>query len=121
MNTFNMNGILWTIKIVDNSFNDNNYLVDRTGTLTIATTDPETHSVYIDNRLTYDQLIPVLIHELSHCCMISYGLINDVHRIINQEKYIEMEEWICNFVMKHGYEILQSVSNIINSLYLHPL
>ena len=53
--------------------------------------------------------------------MISYGLINDVHRIINQEKYIEMEEWICNFVMKHGYEILQSVSNIINSLYLHPL
>lgn len=97
-----MNGYLWRAILVDSK---SNYLVDRTGTLTVATTDPSTHTVYLSNRLSGDFLVTVLLHELGHVVMISYNMLDEIHRTVYPEKWIEAEEWICNFIANYGRKI----------------
>lgn len=88
-------------------------LVDRTGTLTVATTDPNTRCVYISNALSGDLLNRVLIHELGHCVMISYNLLDDIHRMVYPEYWVEMEEWICNFIADYGLQIFTAAYQIL--------
>lgn len=54
-------------------------LMDRTGTHTVATTDPIIRTVYLSSDLHDGMLVKVLIHELGHCAMISFNLIEDIH------------------------------------------
>lgn len=95
MNTFFMNGHFWKVKFVDPY---SPMLVDRTNSLTVATTDPETHCVYLSNNLYGDFLKTVLLHELGHCALFSFDLLSDIHRI-------EAEEWVCNFIADYGEKI----------------
>lgn len=100
-----MNGIPWRVMIVDQ--NDPR-LVDRTNTLTVGTTDPLNHMVYISNAIYGNFFIKVLLHELSHCAMVSFNLIDDIHRMVKPECRIEAEEWICNFMADYGFKIYSS-------------
>lgn len=101
---FYMNGYLWTIEFID-PFSPE--LIDRTGEQRVATTDPLTHTVYLSNLLHGDFLQRVLLHELGHCVMISYGLLDEIHRMIIPKYWIEMEEWICNFIADYGKEVFR--------------
>lgn len=102
MNSFFMNGYLWRIKFV----NPNSpLLVDRTGVLTVATTDPKAQCIYLSSKLTGDFLLTVLVHELGHCAMFSFNLLDDIHRMVNPEHWIEAEEWVCNFIADYGLTI----------------
>lgn len=83
-------------------------LIDRTGVLTVATTDPLEHRIYIANNLSYDFTVKVFIHELGHAAMVSFGLLEDVRRMVKPEYIIEMEEWICNLIADHGNAIYQA-------------
>ena len=105
-NYFFMNGYLWKIVKVD-PFNP--MLMDRTGRKTVATTDPNTRTVYLSSELIGDFLIKVLIHELGHCTMISFGLLKDIHRMVYPEKWIEAEEWVCNFIADYGLMIFSII------------
>lgn len=89
-------------------------LIDRTGRLRLATTDPRTRTVYLSNSLAGSFLSTVLIHELSHCAMISYGLISDIHGAVNPELWYEAEEWICNFLADYGEEIFATSKSILS-------
>lgn len=88
-------------------------LVDRTGNKTVATTDPLTRCIYLSNSLEGDFLNRVLIHELGHCVMISYDLIQDIHRMVKPRYWIEMEEWICNFIADYGVQVFQKAYDIL--------
>lgn len=88
-------------------------LVDRTGKLTVATTDPQTRCVYLSTNLNGDFLNRVLIHELGHCAMISYGLLDDIHRMVKPEYWIEAEEWVCNFMADYGVKIFSEAYRIL--------
>lgn len=88
-------------------------LVDRTGELKIATTDPNTRCIYLSNALEGDILNRVLIHELSHCIMISYDLISDIRRFVYPEYWIEAEEWVCNFIANYGIQIYSKAYDIL--------
>ena len=79
-------------------------LVDRTGTRTVATTDPHTHTVYLSDSLSGDFLVRVVIHEMGHVCMVSYGLTDQIRALARPERVIEAEEWICNFIADYGFE-----------------
>ena len=88
-------------------------LTDRTGKITVATTDPETYTVYLSNKLQGDFLIKVLLHELGHCTMISFGLLDYIHDAVYPEKWIEAEEWLCNFLTDYGFGIFRAAYKIV--------
>ena len=82
-------------------------LIDRTGSLRVATTDPRTHTIYLSRSLQGDFLKTVFLHELGHAIMISYGLLEELHRMVIPKYWIECEEWICNFLADYGPIIFQ--------------
>lgn len=102
MTSFTLNGITWRIQIVPPS---SHYLTDRTGLIRVATTDPDTNRIYLSNRLRGNFKIRVLLHELGHATMVSYGLLDELHHFIEPEYWIEAEEWVCNFIADYGRKI----------------
>lgn len=88
-------------------------LIDRTGRLTLATTDPTTRTVYLSSELRGDMLTKVLIHELGHCTMVSFRLLDDIHRAVKREYWLVAEEWLCNYIADYGLKILQIAQKLI--------
>lgn len=107
---FYMNEYLWRVEFVSP---DSDLLVDRTGTLTVATTDPTTYRIYLSNTLEGEFLIRVLVHELSHSVMVSYSLLDDIHRMVYPNHWIEAEEWVCNFIANYGWQIFTTAYSIL--------
>lgn len=104
---FYVNGRAWNVIFVD--ANDS-VLVDRTGEIRVATTDPVTSCVYLSNRLSGEFLRHVLMHELGHVFMISYGMLNQLHSMTIPRYWIDVEEWICNLIADNATDIL-SIGN----------
>lgn len=119
MFSFDMNGYRWHVRFCSPY---SSMLIDRTGKMCLATTDLKTSSVYLSNSLVGDKLRTVLLHELGHCAMFSYGLLDEIHEFIEPSKWIEAEEWICNFLADYGDQIFNvsddflAVTNGYNSL-----
>lgn len=105
-----MNGYSWRVCYVSPS---DPMLVDRTGVLTVATTDPGTLSVYISNALTGSFKTKVVIHELGHCALFSFNLIDDIHKVVPREHWVEAEEWVCNFIADYGQAIFDSAYYVL--------
>lgn len=105
-----MNGYLWRVYFVDP---DSDLLVDRTGLHTLATTDPVTYCIYLSNQLDGALLRTVLIHELGHCTMVSFHLLDDIHRMVKPEYWLEAEELICNIIANYGWRIFQTAYDIL--------
>lgn len=105
-----MNDRRWQIYLVDS---DSPNLVDRTQTRTLAVTDPMTGHVYISNELYGEMLVKVLLHELGHCAMVSFNLLDDIHRMVKREYWIEAEEWICNFLADYGQKIFEIAYDVL--------
>lgn len=101
---FSMNGYSWKIKFVKGH---NPMLVDRTGKLTVATTDPESTTVYLSESLSGDFLMTVFIHELGHCALYSFGILKEIHRMVYPKYWVDMEELICNFLADFGLRIFR--------------
>ena len=110
MNGFVLNGYLWHVAFVAP---DSSVLVDRTGEMRVATTDPSTLHVYLSDRLSGDFLIRVLFHELGHCVMFSYNLIADIHRMVKRQYWVEAEEWACNFIADYGLKIFSTAHAVL--------
>ncbi|UNI72577.1 MAG: protein of unknown function DUF3920 [Chaetfec virus UA24_144] len=105
-----MNGYSWQVRFVDQH---DPMLVDRTGVLKVATTDPMTMTVYLSENLEGDFLNRVLIHELGHCALFSFDLLSDIHRFARPECWIEAEEWVCNFIADYGMIIFESARDVL--------
>lgn len=105
-----MNGYSWRVCYVDA---DDPMLVDRTGRVTVATTDPGTLTVYMLRYLDGAFLSRVLIHELGHCAMFSFGLLDDIHRMVHPQYWLEVEEWVCNFIADYGMMIFDTAYAIL--------
>lgn len=88
-------------------------LIDRTGSLCYATTDPVTKNIYVSGDLRGEFLKTVVLHELGHCVIFSYNLLPTIHRMVLPEYWIEAEEWICNFVADYGREIFEKIWEVL--------
>lgn len=108
--SFKMNGLLWHIQFVSPT---SGYLVDRTNTSRVATTDPDTLTIYLSSSLQGDFLRRVLLHELGHATMISYDLIRYIHSVVSPEYWVEVEEWICNFLADYGDQIFSVARDVL--------
>lgn len=112
MPSFAMGGDVWRVSFVDH---ESRLLIDRTGHLRVATTDPETNTVYLSKELSGDMLVRVLIHEMGHCAMVSYGLMNELHRLVKPWKRVEAEEWVCNFLADYGMRIFERARRVLGA------
>lgn len=110
MREFTMNGYLWRVRFVN--ANDP-MLVDRSGTLTVATTDPNSLTVYISNQLYGEFLHRVLVHELGHCVIFSFGLLDEIHQMVHPKYWVEAEEWVCNFIANYGITVFKTSYSIL--------
>ncbi len=109
MHRFAMNGYSWIVKRVSPT---DPMLVDRTGEYTLATTDFSRLTVYISDDIRDPLFTHVLIHELGHCALFSYGLIDDIHKVVRPQYWIDAEEWICNFIADYGLQIFETAYDI---------
>ena len=107
MRPFVLNGDVWRPVVVSPS---DERLIDRTGRSRLATTDPDTMCIYISKGLKGFDLQTVVSHEIGHCAMISYGLLDSLHRIVPQSAWIDVEEWVCNFLADYGREVINAAN-----------
>ena len=107
---FYMNGLHWNVRWTKST---DPILVDRTGSLTVAVTDPDTMTIYLSNGLRGSFLTTVVLHELSHAMMISYGYLEQIHRYCKKRYWVDMEELIANLIADRAYEIFQRAYDVV--------
>ena len=113
---FYMNGLRWNVRWTKST---DPILVDRTGSLTVAVTDPDSMTIYLSNQLSVSFLNRVLIHELGHCVMYSYGLVNEIHRMCKKRYWIEMEEFCANLLADYGNQVFGLAYAILGNKAIH--
>ena len=96
--------------------------MDRTGSATVATTDPETLEVCVSSELSGPFLARVLVHEIGHCALFSFGLVDDIHRMVYPSRWVEAEEWVCNFIADYGWTVFSAAYAVLgeDALYVVP-
>lgn len=114
-NYFYLNGLIWKIRIVNPR---SSMLVDRTNTRNIAVTDPVRKTIYVSSALSGESLVVVLIHELGHCAMVSFNLLDDIHRMVRPEYWFEAEEWLCNFLADYGIRLFSIAYELLGDYSL---
>lgn len=95
-----LNGVPWHVQRVGR---DSPALLDRTGRRALATTDPRSRLICVADGLSPDRLAHVMAHEVTHACMVSYGMLDEVREF--SRDHVMAEEWACNLVADHGAEI----------------
>lgn len=112
---FFMGDLLWR---VCRCASDDPVLVDRTGRLTLATTDPNMLTVYVSDELSGEELNHVLVHEMGHCAFYSFGLLEAIHRMTYPAYWVEAEEWVCNFIADYGMQIFSAAKRVMGDAAL---
>ena len=107
---FYMNGLRWRVRF---TYPTDPVLVDRTNTLTVAVTDPDTMTIYLSNKLRENFLTTVVLHELSHVMMISYGYLDQIHKYCKRRYWVDMEELIANLIAQQAKEIFERAYDIV--------
>jgi len=92
---------VWIINTVTPT---NPALVDRTGKLRIATTDPVSKVISISSNVVPPLLDRVLLHEVAHAITISRGLLPSLRGSISEEDWIAAEEWSAGLLENYGIE-----------------
>lgn len=110
LNGFTLNGDSWALVEVPSG---DPMLIDRTGRLTVATTDPMTRTVYLSRDLQGPFRTKVLLHELGHCVMVSYGLLDEIREFVKPNRRVEAEEWMCNLIADYGFEIFKTAYKLL--------
>lgn len=100
---FQINNKTWNIRLVQS---DSPMLMRSDGSYTFGMCDRATQTIYISELLQGKFLRKVLIHEVCHSAMFSYGI----------DMSVEQEELFCDLVATYGYEIIVIVDNIFNAL-----
>lgn len=113
-----MGGDRWDVVSVPPSSRE---LVDRTGALTLATTDPGTMTVYVSDALDGSLLERVMVHEMGHCALWSLGLADELHRMVYPSHWVEAEEWVCNLIADYGAEILEKARGVLGEMALYEV
>ncbi len=96
-----VNGQLWRFAVVPG---DSPLLVDRTGELKVAVTDPRTRFIYISRELKPPLLDKVVLHEVAHAITVSHGLLGPLRNSISDDMWIHVEEWSASLMERHAIE-----------------
>ena len=100
---YQINGKAWYIRLVQN---ESPMLMRSDGSYTVGMCDRTTQNIYISELLQGKFLRKVLIHEVCHSAMFSYGI----------DMSVEQEELFCDLVATYGDEIIGIVDNVFLAL-----
>lgn len=113
--SFAMNGVRWDVMGADAG---STALIDRTGTATVATTDPQTGTIRISDGIGGGMLERVMLHEAAHAALVSFGLLDGLHGLARPGFEIEAEEWACNFLADYGIDVFRAAYGMLGSRIL---
>lgn len=107
MRPFVINGELWRVhRVPAGDFR----LIDRTGTERLATTDPTTRAVYVNDGVTPPLLDRVVLHEVAHAITISWNLLDRLHSLVPTRSWVPAEEWAAQLIEGHAIEAVAAAS-----------
>lgn len=98
-----MNGIKWKVLFAKQ---DSEYLKTSLGNYTVGMCDRTTQTIYISELLQGKFLRKVLLHEITHSAMFSYGI----------DMSVEQEEMFCDLLATYGDEIIGIVDSVFRLL-----
>lgn len=89
-------------------------LVDRTGNLSAATTDPINKTISISSVVIPPFLDKVILHEISHALMISHGVSVSLRSSLPSGLYIFIDELLSNVIENYSIEAAYLASQSLN-------
>lgn len=107
---FFVNRHLWRVKYVHPN---SKCLIDRTGKLRVATTDPSVNTIFLSTSLNEDFLKRVIIHEMTHVVLWEYNIISHIKKYCKPQYRIDMEEEICNILAEYGEMVFRIAYSVI--------
>jgi len=110
MDGFTVNGETW--RVVRVAAGDPR-LIDRTGELRVATTDPTCRCVFLSASLTPPMLDRVLLHEVAHAVTVSYGLLPTLRGRVRDGDNVGVEEWAANLMENHAMEAVRVAATVL--------
>ena len=100
---YKINGITWYIIRVRS---DSPMLMRSDGGITVGMCDRETQTIYISDALHGRFLRKVLLHEICHSAMFSYGI----------DMSVDQEELFCDLLSTYGDEIIAITDSVFKAL-----
>ena len=100
---YKINGITWYMIRVRS---DSPMLMRSDGSITVGMCNRETQTIYISDALHGRFLRKVLLHEICHSAMFSYG--------INMS--VDQEELFCDLLSTYGDEIIAITDSVFKAL-----
>lgn len=86
------------------------FLIDRTGTLRIATTDPVTKTIRISKTVLPPMFDQVYLHEAAHAAMTENNVPELLSVVVDDNSQVLTEELLAWFLESHGIEVVNAVS-----------
>ena len=100
---YKINGITWyMIRVRSGS----PMLMRSDGSITVGMCDRETQTIYISDALHGRFLRKVLLHEICHSAMFSYGI----------DMSVDQEELFCDLLSTYGDEIIAITDSVFKAL-----
>lgn len=96
-----MNGYVWQAQRVPA---DDPRLIDRTGVLRLACTDPTTRTIWVCEAVEPPLLDRIMIHEASHAAAVSYGILGHLRASMPERYSVMAEEFAASFAEGYGME-----------------
>ena len=100
---YQINNKTWNIRLVRS---DSPMLMRSDGSITVGMCDRETQTIYVSDALHGRFLRKVLLHEICHSAMFSYG--------INMS--VDQEELFCDLLSTYGDEIIAITDSVFKAL-----
>ena len=100
---YKINGITWYMIRVRS---DSPMLMRSDGSITVGMCDRETQTIYVSDALHGRFLRKVLLHEICHSAMFSYGI----------DMSVDQEELFCNLLSTYGDEIIAITDSVFKAL-----
>ena len=85
---------------------DSPMLMRSDGSITVGMCDRETQTIYISDALHGRFLRKVLLHEICHSAMFSYGI----------DMSVDQEELFCDLLSTYGDEIIAITDSVFKAL-----
>lgn len=85
-------------------------LIDRTGTSTIATTDPLRKVIQISTSVPLSMFDRVYLHEVAHAIMDETGVTKLLSAVSDRDRRILLEETLAWFLETHAIEAIDAAS-----------
>ena len=100
---YKINGITWYIS---RARSDSPMLMRSDGSITVGMCDREAQTIYISDALHVRFLRKVLLHEICHSAMFSYGI----------DMSVDQEELFCDLLATYGDEIIAITDSVFKAL-----